>query len=57
MIPYNSQSNVPIMYMALSSLAYRDFAMTFEALEMSFFRQEHILQLPGLHRLERGAPD
>jgi hypothetical protein len=40
------------MYMALSSLAYRAFAMPFEAMEANFFCQEHILQIPGLCRLE-----
>jgi hypothetical protein len=47
-IPYNSTSNIPIMYSALSSLAYHAYATTFEALEASFFRREHVLQFPGL---------
>ncbi len=47
-IQYNSTSNVPIMYSASSSLAYRAYATTFEALEASFFRREHVLQFPGL---------
>jgi hypothetical protein len=47
-IPYNSTSNFPIMYSALSSLAYRAYATTFEALEASFFHREHVLQFPGL---------
>jgi hypothetical protein len=43
-------SNVPIMYSASSSLAYRAYATTFEALKASFFRREHVLQFPGLRR-------
>jgi hypothetical protein len=49
-IPFNATSNVPIMYSALSSLAYRAYATTFEALKASFFRREHVLQFPGLRR-------
>ncbi len=56
-IPYNSQSNIPIMYTTSSSLAYRAFATTFKAMEANFFCLEHVLQLPGLCRLEHGAPD
>jgi hypothetical protein len=56
-IPFSSQSNVPIMYLALSSLTYRAFAMTFKAMKANFFRREHVLQVPGLRRLEQGAPD
>jgi hypothetical protein len=37
LIPYNSMSNIPIMYSALSSLAYCAYATTFEPLEASFF--------------------
>ncbi len=47
-IPFNSTSNIPIMYSASSSLAYRAYTTTFEALEASFFRREHVLQFPGL---------
>jgi hypothetical protein len=49
-IPYNATSNVPIMYLASSSLAYRAIATTFEALEVTFYHREHVLQLPGLCR-------
>jgi hypothetical protein len=49
-IPYNATSNVPIMYSASSSLAYRAYATTFEALRATFFRREHVLQLPGHRR-------
>jgi hypothetical protein len=56
-IPFSSQSNIPIMYSASSSLAYRAFATTFEAMKANFFCREHVLQVPGLHRLEQGAPD
>ncbi len=38
------------MYSALSSLAYRAYTTTFEALEASFFRREHVVQFPGLRR-------
>jgi hypothetical protein len=47
-IPFSSQSNVPIMYSASSSLAYRAFATTFEAMKANFFCREHVLQVPGL---------
>jgi hypothetical protein len=47
-IPFNATSNVPTMYSASSSLAYRAYATTFEALKASFFRREHVLQFPGL---------
>lgn len=43
-------SNVPIMYLALPSLAYRAYATTFEALNATFFRHEHVLQFPGHQR-------
>jgi hypothetical protein len=46
-IPFNPNSNVPIMHSASSSRAYRAFATTFEACEASFFQQEHVLQIPG----------
>jgi hypothetical protein len=36
------------MYSALSSLAYRAYTTTFEALEASFFCCENVLQFPGL---------
>jgi hypothetical protein len=49
-IPFNATSNVPIMYSALSSLAYRAYTTTFKVLEASFFRREHVLQFPGLRR-------
>jgi hypothetical protein len=48
LIPYNSTSNVPIMYSALSSLAYCAYTTTFEVLEASFFRRKHVLQFLGL---------
>ncbi len=48
LIPFNATSNVPIMYSALSSLAYRAYTTTFEALEASFFHREHVLKFPGL---------
>ena len=38
------------MYSAWSSLAYRAIATTFEALEVTFYHREHVLQLPGLCR-------
>ncbi len=47
-IPFNATSNIPIMYSALSTLAYCAYATTFEALEASFFQREHVLQFPGL---------
>ncbi len=56
-ISFSLQSNVPIMYLASTSLAYCAFAMTFEAMKANFFCREHILQVPGLRQLEQGAPD
>jgi hypothetical protein len=38
------------MYSASSSLTYRAYATTFEALEATFYRHEHVLQFPGLRR-------
>jgi hypothetical protein len=56
-IPFNPYSNVPIMYLASLLLAYRAFATTFEAMEANFFLRERVLQIPGLCRLERDAPN
>ena len=56
-IPFNPNSNVPIMYLASLSLVYRAFAATFEAMEASFFRREHVLQIPGLCQPECHAPN
>jgi hypothetical protein len=50
LIPFNAMSNIRIMYSASSSLAYRAYTTTFEALEASFFRREHVLQFPGLRQ-------
>jgi hypothetical protein len=55
LIPFNATSNVPIMYSALSSLAYCAYATTFKALRASFFCREHVLQFPGLHRRDNLA--
>jgi hypothetical protein len=38
------------MYSASSSLAYRAYATTFEALRATYFRREHVLQFPGHRR-------
>ncbi len=43
LIPFNATSNVPIMYSALSSLAYPAYATTFKMLKASFFHHEHVL--------------
>jgi hypothetical protein len=56
-IPFNSNSNVPIMYSTSLSFAYCTFAATFETMEANFFCQEHVLQVPGLHHLQRDAPN
>ncbi len=37
LIPYNPLTNVPILYTAASSHAYRTFATTFEAMEAPFY--------------------
>ncbi len=46
-IPNQPSTNVPVFYTASSSLRYRAFAATFEAMEASFFRREQVLQYPG----------
>jgi hypothetical protein len=46
-IPYNPSTNVPILYTAALLHAYRAFTTTFEAMEVSFFQRERILQIPG----------
>ena len=38
---------MPVFYTASSSLRYRVFAATFEAMEASFFRREQVLQYPS----------
>jgi hypothetical protein len=47
LIPYDPSTNVPILYTAASSCAYRAFTTTFEAMEAPFFQQERVLQFPG----------
>jgi hypothetical protein len=49
-IAYNTKSNVPIFYTTSSSLAYRAFITTFEAMEANFYRREHVIQVPGHRR-------
>jgi hypothetical protein len=46
-VPHQPSTNVPVLYTASSSMRYRAFAATFEAMEASFFQREKILQLPG----------
>ena len=46
-IPNQLSTDVPVFYTASSSLRYRAFAATFEAMEASFFRREQVLQYPG----------
>ncbi len=50
LIPYNLSTNVPILYTAALSRAYRAFTTTFEAMEAPFFQQERGLQFPGRGR-------
>jgi hypothetical protein len=50
LIPYNSTTNIPILYTAALSRTYCAFATTFKAMEASFFRQERVLQFPGRGR-------
>jgi hypothetical protein len=47
LIPYDLSTNVPILYTAALSRAYRAFATTFESMEALFFRWERVLQFPG----------
>jgi hypothetical protein len=47
-IPYNPSTNVPILYTAALSHAYRRaFTTTFKAMEAPFFRREKVLQFQG----------
>jgi hypothetical protein len=43
-------TNVPILYTATLSRAYRAFATTFQAMEAPFFQRERVLQFPGRGR-------
>ncbi len=54
-ISFNPTSNVPIMHSASLSRTYRAFATNFEAFDASFFRREHVLQIPGLRQLDGQA--
>jgi hypothetical protein len=47
LIPFDPWANIPILYTAASSCAYRVFVTTFEAMEVPFFQQERVLQFPG----------
>jgi hypothetical protein len=46
-IPHQLLTNVPVFYTVSSSMRYRAFAATFEAMEASFFQREKVLQFPG----------
>jgi hypothetical protein len=50
-IPHQPSTNMPVFYTASSSTRYRAFAATFEAMEVSFFQREKVLQFPGRHDL------
>jgi hypothetical protein len=50
LVPYNPLTNVPIMYTATSSRAYRAFATTFKALEAALSGWEKVLLFPGRGR-------
>jgi hypothetical protein len=54
-IPFNPNSNIPIMHLASLSCTYHAFATTFEACEASFFQQEQVLQIPGLRQIDSQA--
>jgi hypothetical protein len=54
-IPHSPTTNTPSFHTAAASKTYRAFAATFEACEASFFRSEHVLQIPGLR--EQPDPD
>jgi hypothetical protein len=55
-IPFDDVTNTPIFYTSPSTTGYRAFVHTFQALEAPFFRQEHVLQLPGHRWLDHDAP-
>jgi hypothetical protein len=48
LIPYNPSTNVPILYTAAFSRAYRTFATTFEAMEAPFFQWERSSNSQGV---------
>jgi hypothetical protein len=50
-VPFQPTTNVPVFYTASSSRSYRVFAATFEAIEAPYFRQEKVLEFPGLRDL------
>ncbi len=50
LITYNPSTNVPILYTAALSRAYRAFVTTFEAMEAPFFQWERVLQFSGCGR-------
>ena len=47
--PHQLLTKVPVLYTTSSSMPYRSFVATFEAMEGSFFEREKVLQYPG-HR-------
>jgi hypothetical protein len=54
-IPHSPTTNTPSFHTAAASKTYRAYVATFEACEASFYRREHVLQLPGLR--EQPDPD
>ena len=54
-IPHSPTTNTPSFHTATALKTFRAFAATFEACEASFFRREHVLQIPGLR--EQPDPD
>jgi hypothetical protein len=55
-VPHCSLTNTPVFYTAPSLQAYQAFALTFEALEAPYFRQEHVLQYPGRRPIATEGP-
>jgi hypothetical protein len=55
-IPFDDATNTPIFYTSPSTIGYRAFVHTFQALEAPFFSREHVLQIPGRRWLDRDMP-
>jgi hypothetical protein len=55
-IPFDSSMNIPIFFTLPSTFSYRAFVSKFQALEVPFFRREHVLQYPGWHMLDGDPP-
>ncbi len=50
-IPHSRDTNTPVFCTAPTTSTYRTFSAHIEAMEANFYRQEHVIQLPGRRRL------